>query len=162
MDIHLYKFGNSTAGSSNKNQWIDIGDKAKLQYIEDISICNLSNNTITFSIAFARHREYSNYFTTDLANVKETIMLYNRTRVMPNSKPYIIKDSLLRNILNVNNFFLTELQTTRPRTTQIMKSRPNINDYSLFIRINEQASTNTDGSLGATADVVVRTVEVTL
>jgi hypothetical protein len=162
MDIHLYKFGNSTAGSVNKKQWIDIGKKAKLQYIEDISICNLSSNTITFSIAFAKHREYSNYFTTDLANAKETIMLYNKTRVMPNSKPYVIEDSLLRNILNVNNFFLTELQTTRPRTTQIMKSRPNINDYSLFIRINEQGGVNTDGSLEATADVVVRTVEVTL
>lgn len=161
MDIHLYKFGTSASGSTNKNQWVDIGKKAKLQYIEDISICNLSNNTITFSIAFARHREYSNYFTTDLANVKETIMLYNRTRVMPNSKPYIIEDSLVRNILNVNDFFITELQTKTPRTTEIMKIRPNINDYSLFIRLDSSPST-TDGSLAFSADVVVRSVDVSL
>jgi hypothetical protein len=88
-------------------------------------------------------------------------MLYNKTRVMPNSKPYIIEDSLIRNILNVNDFFITELQTKTPRTTEIMKVRPNINDYSLFIRL-DSSSASTDGSLSFSADVVVRSVEVTL
>ena len=39
-----------------------------------------------------------------------------------------------------------------------MTSRPNINDFTIFFRLDESSGVDVNGGLGATADVIVRSI----
>ena len=162
MNINLYKFGDvETSNSTNKGQWIDIcSGGTGFKFIQDITICSNSSHTITFSLAFANKRKYKNQPITELTNIPSTIMFYNKVRIYPCNKPYIIQDPIIQQVLTPSNRYFLNTFTSKGRKTvkKIMTSRPNINDFTIFFRLDEGSGVDVNGGLGATADVIVRSI----
>lgn len=163
MNINLYKFGNTASGSSNKGQWIDICPGGTgFKFIQDITICNNESHAITFSLAFANKRKYRNYPVTELVNTPSTIMFYNKAIIYPGNKPYIIQDPIIQEILTPSNRYFLNTLTAKGRATtkKIMTSRPNINDFTIFLRLDQIGGISESGDLTATADVIVRSESI--